>query len=83
MVIIIAAFDQQFQPVFTLRAFLQSYLEFGNKIGTTVPIECLSNIGTDTGSGANELIGENAFPFGTLDFIAYFNHFQSEGFRLG
>ncbi len=83
MIIIIAAFNQQFQPVFTLRTFLQGYLEFGNKIGTTMPIECLSNIGTDTGSGADELIGENAFPFGPLDFIAYFNHFQSEGFGLG
>lgn len=83
MIIIIAAFNQQFQPVFALCTFLQGNLEFGNEIGTAMPIECLSNIGADTGSGANELIGENAFPFGTLDFIAYFNHFQSEGFRLG
>ena len=52
-------------------------------VGTTMPIERLSNIGTDTGSGTDELIGENPFPFGTLDLIAYSDDFQSEGFRLG
>ena len=83
MIIIIAAFNQQFQPVFALCAFLQGNLEFGNEISTAMSIECLSNIGADTGSRTDELIGENTFPFGTFDLIAYCDHFQSEGFGLG
>ena len=41
-------------------------------------IEGLSDIGADTGSGADELIGENAFSFGRLDFIAYFYNFPKQ-----
>ena len=42
------------------------------------------DIGTDAGSRADELIGQNAFPFGMLDLIAHFDNFQRKclGFIL-
>ena len=72
---IIVAFNQQFQPIFALGTFLQCNLEFGDEIRPAMTIESLSDIGANAGSRADELIGQDAFPFGTLDFIAHFDDF--------
>ena len=60
---IISAFNEKFQPVFALCAFFQGNLEFGDKVRTTMSMECLPDIGADARSRADELIGENAFSF--------------------
>ena len=38
-------------------------------------IKSLPDIGANAGAGADELIGQDALPFGALDFIAHFYNF--------
>lgn len=66
---VIATFDQQLQPIFTLGAFFQSNLEFGNKVCSAVGIESLPDVGSDAGSGTDQLIGQDGSPLFPLDFV--------------
>ena len=47
-------------------------------------IHGFQDVGTDAGSRANELIGQDAFPFGVFNLIAHFDDFQRKclGFIL-
>ena len=76
---VIAAFDQQFQPVLAFRALLQGDLKFGDEIRPPVGIERLPNVGPDTCSGAEELIGQHRFTLCTLDVIAHPDDLQGKG----
>ena len=78
---IIAALNQQFQPIFALRTFLKRNLKFRNKICPAMSVESLTDIGTDTGTGANQLIRQNRLLLIPLYFVADFDN--SQGKRLG
>ena len=43
-------------------------------------IHSLTDVGTDAGAGADQLVGQHRFPLGSFDFIAYFDDFQGKGF---
>lgn len=73
-VIIITAFDQKFQPIFTFRAFFESNLQLRNKISRSVSVKRLSNIRSYTRTAANQLIGKNTFFFVLLYVIADFDN---------
>ena len=60
-VINIIRFQQKFQPITCFVGFFQCYLQFGNEICFTVGILCFVDIGSDTGSGSADLIGNYRF----------------------
>ena len=60
-IIVISALNQQFQPIFTLRAFLQCDLQFCNEIRLPVGIKRFANVCTNACAGSNQLVGQNRF----------------------
>lgn len=62
LVIQIAALGKKLQPIFTFGALFERDLEPGNKIGFAMGILGLTDIGSYTCAGAQQLICKHGFP---------------------